>query len=396
MSNGKKILIYTTELGHPSMKRITNDIVQGFAQLGLELILADINDVSMMLGARHMLLSDQVSFCVGVNNIGKYMVDTDNRCVYEYLDTPFVSIMLDAPYNVATDNIAFPCRNHYVCLLDKTHQEALEICYPRTQFAGSMILPLGGSPGPCEDDIFSCDRPLDVVYSASIYHGGDFKPAWMEDDTSPFIVSILTDVVDYMLSNPVSMLDAFKVVLEERGLYGPEYIHKLTPYMFSLFFYVKHRRRYNAVEALTKAGLTVDVFGSGWEWVPFADKLRLHGEVDYEEVLDAFTKTKVVFQDQAEFNNGGHDRVFTAMLNGAAVVSEYSTYLEKKFDVNKDIFLFDWKNTGSQLQIIKELISNESLRLSTAISAYGKASSQHRWVNRAASIMEMMSVLRGN
>ena len=396
MDDGKKILIYTTKLGHPSMARITNDIVDGFAKLGLELILADINDVSTMLGARYMLLNGQIDFSVGVNNSGKYMVDNDGRCIYEYVDTPFVSIMLDAPYNVATDNIAFPCRNHYVCLLDKTHQEALKICYPKTNFAGSMLLPLGGSSNGNEDAIFSNDRPLDVVYSASIYHGGDFKPAWMEDDTSPFIVAILIDVVDYMLANPVSMLDAFKVVLEDRGLYGPEYIHKFTPYMFSLFFYVKHRRRYNAVELLAKEGITVDVYGSGWEWVPFADKLRLHGEVDYEEVLDAFTKTKVVFQDQAEFNNGGHDRVFTAMLNGAAVVSEYSTYLEKKFDVNKDIFLFDWKNTGSQLQIIKELISNESLRLSAAISAYGKASSHHRWVNRAASIMEMMSVLRGN
>ena len=396
MDNTKKVLVYVTELGHPSMKRITHDIAQGFAQLGTEVVLADINDFDSMYGARQLLLNGEINFSVGVNETGKHMVYDDGKCIYGSIDIPYVSVMLDAPYNVATDNIAFPCRNHYVCLLDKTHQEALKICYPKTNFVGSMLLPLGGSSNGNEEAIFSNDRPLDVVYSASIYHGGDFKPAWMEDDTSPFIVAILIDVVDYMLANPVSMLDAFKVVLEERGLYGPEYIHKFTPYMFSLFFYVKHRRRYNAVELLAKEGITVDVYGSGWEWVPFADKLRLHGEVDYEEVLDAFTKTKVVFQDQAEFNNGGHDRVFTAMLNGAAVVSEYSTYLERKFEVNKDIFLFDWKDTRSQLQIIKELISNESLRLSTAISAYGKASSQHRWVNRAASIMEMMSVLRGN
>ena len=191
MDDGKKILIYTTKLGHPSMARITNDIVQGFAKLGLELILADINDVSTMLGARQVLLSGQIDFSVGVNNSGKYMVDNDGRCIYDYIDTPFVSIMLDAPYNVATDNIAFPCKNHYVCLLDKTHQEALKICYPKTNFAGSMLLPLGGSSNGNEDEIFSNDRPLDVVYSASIYHGGDFKPAWMEDDTSPFIVAIL-------------------------------------------------------------------------------------------------------------------------------------------------------------------------------------------------------------
>ena len=64
--------------------------------------------------------------------------------------------------------------------------------------------------------------------------------------------------------------------------------------------------------------------------------------------------------------------------------------------MNKDIFLFDWQNTVGQLGIVEELIKNESLRLSTAISAYGKAGANHRWVNRANSIMEMMSVLRGN
>lgn len=392
MDDGKKILIYTTELGHPSMKRITNDIVQGFAQLGLELVLADLNDLDTMLGARHMLLNGQIHFSVGVNNSGKYMVDNDGHCIYEYIDTPFVSIMLDAPYNVATGDIGFPCKNHYVCVLDKTHLKALKLCYPHKQFAGSMLLPFGGSSSKYEEEIFSSERPLDVVYSAGIYKGGCFEPNWHKYEKNPYIVALLDDVADYMLDNPVSTLTAIQNVLESRGLYGEDYLQKMTPHLFSLFHFVKHRRRYKALEFLTKEDIPVEVYGEGWENVPFANKLNLYGKVDYEEVLEAFSKAKVVFQDQAEYNNGGHDRVFTAMLHGAVVVSEYSSYLAEKFEENKDIFLFDWKNTVSQLQIIKELLNNESLRLSTAISAYGKASAQHRWVNRAARIMEMMSL----
>ncbi|WP_297965175.1 glycosyltransferase [uncultured Anaerovibrio sp.] len=393
MNKGIKILVYVTSMGHPSMKRITNDILQGFSQLGYKVVLADLNDGSSMLGARHLLLNGEIACSVGVNYSARTMVDTDERCVYEYLDTPFVSIMLDAPYNVATGDIGFPCKNHFVCVLDKTHLEALKLCYPDKKFAGSMLLPLGGSSSEHEEDIFSSERPLDVVYSAALYKGGTFEPGWHEYEQNPYIIGILDDVAGYMLSNPVSTLTALRAVLESRGLYGDDYVQKMTPHLFSLFHFVKHRRRYNAMEILAKEDIPVEVYGKGWESVPFANKLNLHGEVDYEEVLEAFSKAKVVFQDQAEYNNGGHDRIFTAMLHGAAVVSEYSTYLAEKFEVNKDIFLFDWKNTASQLQIVKELLNNESLRLSTAISAYGKASANHRWVNRAAGIMEMVSVL---
>lgn len=377
------------------MKRITNDILQGFSQLGYEVVVADLNDVQSMLGARKLLLNGEIAFSVGVNNIAKCMVDTEGHCVYEYVDTPYVSIMLDAPYNVATGDIGFPCKKHFVCVLDKTHLEALKLCYPDKKFAGSMLLPLGGSNSKKEEEIFSSDRTLDVVYSAAVYKGGTFEPGWQEYEKNPYIIRLLDDVADYMLVNPVSTLSALKTVMESRGLYGEAYLQKMTPHLFSLFHFVKHRRRYNALELLTKEDIPVEVYGKGWEAVPFANKLNLHGEVDYEEVLEAFSKAKVVFQDQAEYNNGGHDRVFTAMLHGAVVVSEYSSYLEEKFEINKDIFLFDWKNTVSQLQIIKELLNNESLRVSTAISAYGKASANHRWVNRANSIMEMMSVLRG-
>ena len=392
MDNGKKILAYITPKGHPSMQRITRDIAAGFSQLGYGVVFADFDDGLSLLEARNMLLHGDIALSVGVNNTGKYMEDTEEHCVYEYLDTPFVSIMLDAPYNMATGDMGFPCRNHFVCVLDKTHLEALKLCYPNKKFAGCMLLPLGGSSSQQENEIFSSERPLDVVYSAAIYNGGTFEPGWHEYENNPFVVAILDDVADYMLANPVSTLTALKIVLEDRGFYGEEYVRKFTPHLFSLFHYAKHRRRYNALELLAKEDIPVEVYGRGWEEVPFANKLHLHGEVGYEEVLEAFSKAKVVFQDQAEYNNGGHDRVFTAMLHGAVVVSEYSTYLAQKFDINKDIYLFDWKNTSSQYQIIKELLGNESLRLSTAISAYGKASEKHRWVNRAQSIMEMVSL----
>ena len=43
---------------------------------------------------------------------------------------------------------------------------------------------------------------------------------------------------------------------------------------------------------------------------------------------------------------------------------------------------------------IKELINDESKRLSAAVSAYGKVNERHRWINRAQSIVEVIAILR--
>ena len=38
--------------------------------------------------------------------------------------------------------------------------------------------------------------------------------------------------------------------------------------------------------------------------------IRLHGALSYAEILDITSNAKIVYQYQAEFNNGAHDRVF--------------------------------------------------------------------------------------
>ena len=70
----------------------------------------------------------------------------------------------------------------------------------------------------------------------------------------------------------------------------------------------------------------------------------------------------------------------------------YSSYLDKEFEDGSEIYLFDWKNTVSQMEIVEELLNNESKRLASAIRAYGKAKANHRWENRAQRVLEMMSL----
>ena len=151
-------------------------------------------------------------------------------------------------------------------------------------------------------------------------------------------------------------------------------------------------RRIKSVGFLVDNGIRPDVFGGGWENAPYADKLNIHGYVTYPESIEVISKAKVLFQDQAEFNDGAHDRVFTAMLNGTVVVSEYSQYLDEEFEDGKDIFLYDWKDGSNQVQIINALLKNEFIRTSVVKNAYEKVNNSHRWINRAQSIIEAVTL----
>lgn len=393
MDKGKKIIAFIVSQGnHPALHRNSWEIGKSFEHLGSDVEFTYLNDQSAMQRAYDLMMAGQVWFTIGVNDTGAFLQTAPGRYVLGDIPVPYVSVLLDAPYNAANGDLGFPCLKHYLWVLDKSHIGAIKYRFPEKKFVGEIFQPLGGDVAKNEDEIFSTDRDIDVVFSASMFENGNIKEYWTEQTDNPFIIRILEDVVDHMLAKPVSLLPAVKYVLEERGLYGQAYIDALAPYFHGVFFYVKMKRRYKTLEALAHHGFTVDVFGPGWENVPFAHKLKLHGATPYEEVLDAFARAKVVVQDQAEFNNGGHDRVFTAMLNGAAVVSEYSTYLDKNFENNSDIYLFDWKHIVSQMDIVEELINDESKRLASAIRAYGKAKANHKWENRAQGVLEMVSL----
>ncbi len=388
-----KIIAFIVSKGnHPALHRNSWEIGKGFENVGCDVEYIYLNDPSAMQRAYDLMVAGKVWFSIGVNDTGSFLQTAPEHYVLGGIPVPYVSVLLDAPYNAANGDLGFPCLKHYLWVLDKSHIGAIKYRFPGKKFAGEIFQPLGGDVGKNEEEIFSIDRDIDVAFSASMFEDGNIKEYWKEQTDNPFIIHILNDVIEYMLANPVSLLPAVKHILEERGLCGQAYIDALSPYFHGVFFYVKMKRRYRTLEALAHHGFKVDVFGPGWENVPFAHKLKLHGTTPYEEVLDAFARAKVVVQDQAEFNNGGHDRVFTAMLNGAAVVSEYSSYLDKNFENNSEIYLFDWKNTISQMDIVEELITDESKRLASAIRAYGKAKANHKWENRAQGVLEMISL----
>lgn len=395
----KKIVVYIVRnANHTTIEPFCNEIAENFRLLGEDVFKAYTDDVDSVQQAVDLMYAGEVKFSIGLNNFAvSEMCNREGMYIYDDLDVPHVSWLLDAPYNTAIGKIDFPCNRHFVCCLDKTHIELLPKLFPHKKFYGSLLLPLPGMSCVNERNVFNIERDIDVLYCGSteplLYNHRE----WHNNSCMPAIASVLDDVVDYLMSEPVSIYDGVKHVLEARGMYEQEYLCGLLPYFFLIFLCVKHTRRIKAMELLVKNDIQVDIYGRGWENTaiynsPWGKNMRLHGAVSYDKSLELTARSKIIFQDQAEFNNGGHDRVFTGMLSGAAVVSEYSSYLANKFIPNEEIFLYDWKNGMQQINIIHELLEDESKRLAATVKAYGKANKNHHWINRCQNILEAMEI----
>lgn len=379
---------------YPNMKSIAN----AFAAMGHEVITCDTARNDEILAAFPLLQEEKIiDFSVGPNSLGMRFIDSQGSAFEPYRDSDVlhISILLDEPFNPACNGYDNAARRHIVTYLDRTDK----MYFSRMQIAGQkhkVFMPLGGTnSGISLDELLERKKksPYGAVFSASKFSLCENRPVWTEHGADSALAKVLDDVLCLLQWEPVSVTAAAQKVLADRNLDEDIYFEVLAYFFPWMVSYIKAWRRQRLLEELIADGIEVNIFGGGWEDDDFSGKAKLHGRVSYEDMLNITTFAKVVVNDEACFNNGAHDRVFTSMLNGAVVVSEYSAYLAEEFADGQDLFLFDWRHIREQLQVIPQLLSDDGLREKIAVSAYAKAVQRHTWQHRAQHLLEMVEML---
>lgn len=389
IANQKKILIYNTESEkNHAFGIFLNNLGNAFCQLGYDVIYADMSNLNQIETAINMLMRNEIFFSVAMNANMLEIYGSDKPTpLYNYVDTCHISLLQDAPYSAKIGNIHIPARNHIICYLDRSHQEIMGLLGLAMPNSKKLFLPMAGciNLNKSLEEIIHQEKKYDVVVCAGLWNG---NPQREWHDKADRVTSVMLDnIADYMEEYPVNIYTATQIIFYEMGLNLEIMLPILKKYLWSLLEYIKVYRRIKSVKFLVDNGIRPDVFGGGWENAPYAAKLNIHGYITYRESIEVISKAKVLFQDQAEFNDGAHDRVFTSMLNGTVVVSEYSKYLSEEFEDGKDIFLYDWKNGTARLKMLNNILCNKSMYDNIVISAYNKADERHRWINRAKQII---------
>lgn len=388
---------------HPAIYPNMQSIAKALAELGHDVVTCNTANEEEIMAALSLLREEKIiDLSIGVNAMGMQMNFADNQVldVYADLDVTHISILLDEPFNSYCNGYDKPAKNHIITYLDGTDKEY----FSKMNLAGDkykLFMPLGGTESKLSiEELLEIKRKssYDVVFSAGSFGDCTRGPLWDKFGPMPgkYMLNILTDILSLLRSKPVSVVTAAKAVLKDRGMEETNFFQAMAVFFPAIIAYIKAWRRKTLVVELLNAGIALDVFGAGWDKMDLPQGAKLHGAIAYEDMLQVMSKAKIVVNDEACFNEGAHDRVFTAMLNGAVVVSEYSSYLAEEFILDQDLVMFDWQNIGGQIQKIPELLTNKTYRERMARNAYNKVIKRHTWRNRAERMLEAAEIMKFN
>jgi glycosyltransferase involved in cell wall biosynthesis len=145
---------------------------------------------------------------------------------------------------------------------------------------------------------------------------------------------------------------------------------------------VSHYRE-KVVAAVAKAGISLDLYGSGWEgcdWINLPN-VNFHGRVSADEVVERMQETKIVLSTMTWFKDGTHDRVFNGMLQGAVAVTDSSVYMKEAF--GDELVMFELNEIDALPDKIKYLLDNPDVAQKIADSGYERAMRSETWEARA-------------
>ncbi|MGN0353275.1 MAG: glycosyltransferase [Roseburia sp.] len=313
----------------------------------------------------------------------------DDETMDYYLDefdAPFFNYILDHPL-YQHDNLKEKLKNYHVICLDYDHADYIRRYYPNIRSV--LVLPIGAMPTEDLPVIPFSKRHYDLLFTGTY--------------TDPAEVLHIIDNCDSSLARDMyKMIDAlkddfsltcekvFELLLQKNEvvLPPPTFAQYMQLY-FLVDTYITAYVRDLVLRTLAKGSVTVDIFGHGWEKFKCEGKehFRFHGTCDFKETFSKMADAKAVLNVMPWFKNGAHDRIFSAMRNGALAISDESGYLSKHFPEHTGLISYSLKDMDGFLKKVQDFLQNPAAYENIALAGQKFVCEHDTWEMRAAEIV---------
>ncbi len=322
----------------------------------------------------------------------KYIYDEDRGYIWEIYNIPVYNIVVDHPlYYVERYPLVPPKYTEFHIDLD--HERYYENYYPELKSGG--FLPLAGT---CYNDyvIPAFDewiesKDIDILFVGSYMDPKEYMKyiTRINDEYTSFYMGMVDDLFD----NPMQSLTdvARRHCIREMGDKSIETWKVIYKSLNFLDLYIRAVARENAVKAIAKAGVNIDIFGHKWENASIkANNVKLHGPTDSKTCLMMMQRAKISLNVLPWFREGAHDRVFNAMANGSLCLTDESLYLDKIFNDKEDYILYDISDVSDLGDKADKLLKDNEYIYKLVNKAYKKTLKGHLWSDRAKVLYDYM------
>lgn len=393
MKKIKKIVLFQGELD--TVNLFSDRLRRGFLELGYEIFDFDLRQSAKSLGMLYQSMQEgPITAMIAFNSLFFKMTLPSGENMWEALGIPCINILVDHPYWYHDLLTRMPATGIVLCI-DRNHMNYVERFYPNIPAVG--FLPHGGaSPRTAIKPI--SERGIDVLYAGSLY--ADRVPRRLDLSAWDFPAEQICDrSIEYLLAHPEETIeDVLERQLRQDGvILSDEELRRFISSCVHVERAVSSHYRERIVGSVAEAGISLNLYGEGWEKCDWIGLPNVHygGRVAPEKILSLMGDSKIVLNTLPWFKDGGHERVFNAMLCGAVAVSETSKYLEETLP--SDAWVpFDLSSESLEAfpRRVLTLLADEEGLEERANASRELALAAHTWEARARELHEdLLSML---
>ncbi|MGQ9825978.1 MAG: glycosyltransferase family protein [Desulfotomaculales bacterium] len=315
----------------------------------------------------------------------------ENRSLYDFLGVPFVALMVDHPmYHI--QRLSSDAKNLIVTFVDRTHLNFMSNYFSYQK--NSFFLPHGGCYVPGSQSKQYNDREIAVLYAGSYDNPDKYRQTWM--NSFPVLAGLMDDIVEVALAHhDVPLVDIVAEVFAYKGVCLDQIASKSFVSLLPLVDkFIRARRREAVLNRLSRMKTKICLFGTGWDQFAHNGHLLYLGNANFTQVLESMGKARVVMNVNPNFPDGSHERVFSAMLNGAVCLSDRNKYLSQEFIEGKDIIFYSWDELDQLPYIVEDILNDKERAAAIAAAGKRKAEDSHTWDSRARDILQIVNAMK--
>jgi hypothetical protein len=376
------------------LRAFIDEVAEGFSARGWEAIVIDFENATADDIVPRLAECGHLDLIYSINAFASY-ADSMGRSITDLTGAPHVLQYVDFPLQWLERFQALP-RSIALLLVDRSHVRAIETLCGKDRFAHLGFCAHGGLGKPVllpqDAGAWAESRPIEMLFAASNYRPEADVWAPLPD----LIRGVFIKAVDQALSVEwITPLDALDDALAEAGLdpRNPDLPAELQSELLNIRVLcsmvheqVRKERRQRFVSAAQKAKLPLTVAGNGWDGVTGLTANK--GPVSIEETEALMRQSRLCINVSVNFGEGSHERPLSAMLAGAAVASDTTSFYREAFVPGQEIALFRWMSLDEDLARLAEFARDPQALFAMAQAGQAAAVKSHRWDSRIDTYIE--------
>jgi len=380
----KILILETRKLSYSSSSVFLKEICGILKEYGAEVTHCIIDDPVACSSLLESFTGKHFDAVLDINSILP-LAECDDGRYLDCIDAPFINFIVDHPMHVH-NYLDVKLKRYYVICIDRHHKEYIGRYYPHIK--KTLAMPLGaikpaGSPGTYSQfKKRGCHILFPATYTPSAYYRQvmEEKKLLYVEQAEEIIRNILAGST-LPVHEMYRQITSWKEESFSGRMYKARFIDK----------YIRDYLREEVIEAFLAQGFHIDVAGARWEMYSGSnkDRITMHGQYGYADLPGLIAGSKVVLNIQPLFTEAPHDRVFNAMVNGAAVLTDSCTYIEENRDYINNMLIYDKTSIQESIEGLADMLNNTRRLYEMACRLHYLAAGE-TWNDRCKKIIQFI------